>query len=75
VAIGSCAVRPALVPALTGVGSKSDPKDVGERLAALAQQHILPIDDLRASAEYRREMTALLCRRLTARLLGAGRAS
>jgi CO/xanthine dehydrogenase FAD-binding subunit len=68
-------VRPALVPALTGVGPKADPKDAGERLAALAQQHILPIDDLRASAEYRREMTALLCRRLTARLLGAGRTS
>jgi CO/xanthine dehydrogenase FAD-binding subunit len=75
VAIGSCAVRPALVPALTGVGPKSDPRDVGERLAALAQQHILPIDDVRASAEYRREMTALLCRRLTRRLLGAGRTS
>jgi len=75
VAIGSCAVRPALVPALTGVGPKSDPKETGERLAALAQEHILPIDDVRASAEYRREMTALLCRRLTARLLGAGRAS
>jgi len=75
VAIGSCAVRPALVPALTGVGPKSDPKDVGERLAVLAQEHIQPIDDVRASAEYRREMTALLCRRLTARLLGAGRAS
>ena len=75
VAIGSCAVRPALVPALTGVGPKSDPKDVGERLAALAQEHIQPIDDVRASAEYRREMTALLCRRLVRRLLGAGRTS
>jgi carbon-monoxide dehydrogenase medium subunit len=75
VAIGSCAVRPALVPPLAGVGAKSDPKDVGERLAALAQEHIQPIDDVRASAEYRREMTALLCRRLVRRLLGAGRAS
>ena len=76
VAIGSCAVRPALVPALAGVGAKSDSRDVGARLAALAQEHIHPIDDVRASAEYRREMTALLCRRLAARLLGAaGRAS
>jgi aerobic carbon-monoxide dehydrogenase medium subunit len=75
VAIGSCAVRPALVPALTGVGPKSDPKETGERLAALAQEHIQPIDDVRASAEYRREMTALLCRRLVRRLLGAGRTS
>jgi aerobic carbon-monoxide dehydrogenase medium subunit len=75
VAIGSCAVRPALVPALADVGPKSDPKEVGERLAALAQEHILPIDDVRASAEYRREMTAVLCRRLVRRLLGAGRTS
>lgn len=75
VAIGSCAVRPALVPALAGVTPKSDVREVGERLAALAQEHIQPIDDVRASAEYRREMTALLCRRLARRLLGAGRAS
>jgi carbon-monoxide dehydrogenase medium subunit len=75
VAIGSCAVRPALVPALTGVGAQADPQAVGERLAALALEHIQPIDDVRASAEYRREMTALLCRRLARRLLGAGRPS
>ena len=75
VAIGSCSVRPALVPALAGVTPKSDAAEVGERLAALAQEHIQPIDDVRASAEYRREMTSLLCRRLARRLLGAGRAS
>jgi CO/xanthine dehydrogenase FAD-binding subunit len=44
-------------------------------LAALALEHIQPIDDVRGSAEYRREMTAALCRRLARRLLGAGRAS
>ena len=75
VAIGSCAVRPALVPALAGVGPKADPRETGERLAALAQEHIQPIDDVRASAEYRREMSAALCRRLACRLLGAGRTS
>ncbi len=75
VAIGSCAVRPALVPALAGVRPDADPAQVGERLAALAGEHIQPIDDVRASAEYRRDMTALLCRRLAARLLGARRAS
>jgi carbon-monoxide dehydrogenase medium subunit len=75
VAIGSCAVRPVLVPALAGVKSASDAREVGERLAALAGEHIQPIDDVRASAEYRREMTGLLCRRLARRLLGAGRAS
>jgi CO/xanthine dehydrogenase FAD-binding subunit len=75
VAIGSCAVRPALVPALRDVRPGADPGQVGGRLAALAGEHIQPIDDVRASAEYRREMTTLLCRRLARRLLGAGRAS
>jgi CO/xanthine dehydrogenase FAD-binding subunit len=75
VAIGSCAVRPVLVPPLTGVGPKADPAATGERLATLALEHIQPIDDVRGSAEYRREMTAALCRRLARRLLGAGRAS
>ena len=75
VVLGSSAVRPAVVPALTGVSAASDPVRTGERLAALALEHIQPIDDVRASAEYRRDMAALLCRRLTRRLLGAGRAS
>ncbi len=75
VAVGSCAVRPVLIPALAGVSAKSDPRDTGERLAALALEHIQPIDDVRASAEYRREMTAVLCRRLASRLLSEGRAS
>lgn len=75
VAIGSCAVKPVLIPALTGVGAKADPAEAGERLAKLALEHIQPIDDVRGSAEYRREMTAALCRRLARRLLGAGRAS
>ncbi len=72
-AIGSCAVTPVLIPALPGVGASADPREVGERLAALALEHIQPIDDLRASAEYRREMTALLCRRLAGRLFGGAR--
>jgi CO/xanthine dehydrogenase FAD-binding subunit len=75
VAIGSCAVRPALVPPLGGVGPQADPGETGERLAALAARHIQPIDDVRASAEYRRAMTSALCRRLARRLLGAGRPS
>ena len=76
VAVGSCAITPVLVPALAGVGASADARETGERLAALALEHIRPIDDIRASAEYRREMTALLCRRLAARLFGgAGRRS
>jgi CO/xanthine dehydrogenase FAD-binding subunit len=75
VAIGSCAVKPVLIPPLDGVGRGADPAATGERLAQRALEHIQPIDDVRGSAEYRREMTAALCRRLARRLLGAGRAS
>ncbi len=75
VAIGSCAVRPVLTPALEGVKPGADPAATGERLAQRALEHIRPIDDVRGSAEYRREMSAALCRRLARRLLGAGRAS
>ena len=73
VAIGSCGITPVMPPALGGVNAGSDPAEAGRRLAALALEHICPIDDVRASAEYRRDMTAVLCRRLAARLLGAGR--
>ncbi len=73
VAIGSAAPTPILVPGLEGVcppganGLKAD--DVAERVAARALAAIRPISDVRASAEYRREMTAVLCRRLIRILL------
>jgi carbon-monoxide dehydrogenase medium subunit len=76
VAIGSCAVTPVLIPPLGGVAPAADAGDVGRRLGERALEHIRPIDDVRASAEYRRDMTALLCRRLAGRLFGsAGRVS
>ncbi|MBI5836867.1 MAG: xanthine dehydrogenase family protein subunit M [Candidatus Eisenbacteria bacterium] len=76
VAIGSCGITPMATPPLTGVDpSTSDPAEVGARLAALALEFICPIDDVRASAEYRRDMAAVLCRRLARRLLAGGRAS
>jgi CO/xanthine dehydrogenase FAD-binding subunit len=75
-AIGSCGITPLLVPPLDGVDASSDPAEVGERLAGRALEQICPIDDVRASAEYRRDMAAVLCRRLAARLLaGPGRPS
>ncbi|MFH1177688.1 MAG: hypothetical protein V1750_09805, partial [Acidobacteriota bacterium] len=74
-AIGSCGVTPVLLPTLTGIEpGGADAFEVGERLAALAATHICPIDDVRATAEYRTDMAALLCRRLATRLLnGEGR--
>jgi CO/xanthine dehydrogenase FAD-binding subunit len=75
VAIGSCGVTPVLLPPLANVDPKADVEEVGRRLADVAVKCISPIDDVRASAEYRLEMAALLCRRLAATLLGdrAGR--
>lgn len=73
VAVGSCGTTPLLAPPLTGVGDASDPAEVGARLAATALERVCPIDDVRASAEYRRDMTARLCRRLAERLLGGAR--
>ncbi|MBP1706176.1 MAG: molybdopterin dehydrogenase, FAD-binding protein [Chloroflexi bacterium] len=75
-AIGSCGITPVLVPPLEDVEPAADPAAIGERLAARALEHICPIDDVRASAEYRRDMAAVLCRRLAARVLaGPGRPS
>jgi CO/xanthine dehydrogenase FAD-binding subunit len=70
-AIGSAACTPVLVRGLDDIcppGATAD--EVGETLAAKAVAAISPIDDVRASAEYRRDMTALLCKRLARALLG-----
>jgi CO/xanthine dehydrogenase FAD-binding subunit len=75
-AIGSCGVTPVLLPPLDAVDpEKADANEVGRLLAESALRTICPIDDVRASAEYRRDMAALLCRRVAATLLAkdAGR--
>jgi len=70
-AIGSAAPTPVMSKPLTGVSLKSpNVEELGNRLAALAVDAIKPIDDVRASAEYRRDMAALLCRRLVGELMG-----
>jgi len=69
-AIGSAAPTPVMTASLKNVSAKAaDLDDVAKRLAALAVEAIRPIDDVRASAEYRRDMAALLCRRLVHQLL------
>ncbi len=69
-AVGSVAPTPLLISGLEGVcPSGATAEEVGEALAERALEQIRPIDDVRASAEYRRDMTALLCRRLARTLL------
>jgi carbon-monoxide dehydrogenase medium subunit len=72
VAIGSCGTTTLVSEPLTGVEAGKDVEATAAKLADLATKRICPIDDVRASAEYRRDMTALLCRRLTRRLLAGG---
>jgi carbon-monoxide dehydrogenase medium subunit len=68
-AVGSCGPTPILTPPIAAEGEGSA-QDLGERLAAMARRLLRPIDDVRASAEYRADMADLLCRRLAGRLLG-----
>jgi len=68
-AVGSCAPVPVLTAPVNGV-DPARPEEAAGRLAAAAREVIRPIDDVRAGAEYRADMAALLCRRLARRLLG-----
>lgn len=69
-AVGSAGPTPLMIPGLEGVCPPgATPAAVGDRLAAIAVETIRPIDDVRASAEYRRDMTAMLCRRLAEQLI------
>ena len=68
--VGSCSATPAVVT-LEGLDLTAI-VTVGDALAEAMNQQISPIDDVRASAEYRRDMTAMLCRRLSKALLEGG---
>ncbi len=69
-AVGAAAPTPILVPGLEGICPEGAcPEEVGEALAERALAAISPIDDVRASAEYRRDMVATMCRRIAAILL------
>ncbi|MBW2731566.1 MAG: molybdopterin-dependent oxidoreductase, partial [Deltaproteobacteria bacterium] len=69
--IGSCGVTPLPMPDLSAIDPNQNVEEVAERLAKLAVERISPISDVRASAEYRRDMAALLCKRLVRRVLHA----
>ena len=68
VAIGSCAVTPILLPPVNL--SENEPIDeLAERLNDIAQAAISPIDDIRASAAYRRGLVPVLLSDLLSVLL------
>lgn len=64
VVVGACAPTPLRCKAAEAhlVGTKLGPEDL-EKAARSAAEEIVPISDMRASAEYRREMTAVNLKR------------
>ena len=64
VVVGACAPTPLRCKGAEGllIGTKLGPEDV-EKAARSAAEEIVPISDVRASAEYRREMTAVNLKR------------
>lgn len=70
VAFGSCAPTPVLVAPIDAKGV--DPEHAGEEVARRVLAAAAPISDVRASAEYRREVLSVLARRVVARLLEGG---
>ncbi len=73
IAIGSCAPTPVLLPPLPEPVRRDDPlDDLTAALNRIAQEAVSPIDDLRASAAYRREMIPVFLRRILTALLHEG---
>ncbi len=72
IALGSVAPRPlrALHAEQALIGRPLDEETVRQAAAVAAQEDASPIDDLRASAEYRRWMVEVLVRRALRRVLG-----
>ncbi len=69
ICIGACAVTPVLVAETDSLFKKiKDVEELAEQAADLAIRAISPIDDLRASQEYRRDMVRVFVKRLVRRI-------
>lgn len=63
-----------LTDLLAGLDTGSVEAETLERAGAAARDHVEPADDIHASADYRRHLSGVLCRRvLAATLAGAGK--
>ena len=69
IAVGSAAPTPVMIPPIANITQTDDFNEVGNGLTERVLPFISPIDDVRASASYRREMTKVLCKRLAEALL------
>lgn len=69
ISIGACAVTPILLKGTDQLYRENkDVEKLAEKVAALAVNSIKPIDDLRATAEYRRDMAAVFAKRLVRKI-------
>ncbi len=69
ICIGACAVTPILLEGTDELYRESnDVEELADRVAELALQSISPIDDVRSSAEYRRDMAAVYVKRLVRKI-------
>ncbi len=65
VCVGACAVTPVLLEGTDELYREaSDVEKLADRIAELAVESISPIDDVRSSAEYRRDMASVYVKRL-----------
>jgi carbon-monoxide dehydrogenase medium subunit len=73
ICIGACAVTPVLIPNTDSLFREiKDLEELAESLAELAEKSISPIDDVRASKEYRKDMVKVFVKRLTRKICSGG---
>jgi CO/xanthine dehydrogenase FAD-binding subunit len=73
ICIGACAVTPILIPDTDSLfRDTKDLEELAESLAELSEKSISPIDDLRASKEYRKDMVKVFVKRLVRKICSGG---
>jgi CO/xanthine dehydrogenase FAD-binding subunit len=72
ICVGACAVRPVLLEGTDELYRKEkNPDKLAEAVAGLASASVSPIDDVRASAEYRRDLVRVFARRIVKQVCAA----
>jgi CO/xanthine dehydrogenase FAD-binding subunit len=73
ICIGACAPTPVLIPGADSLFRESkDPELLAEGVMKLAERAVSPIDDVRASREYRMDMVAVFVRRALRQICSGG---
>jgi carbon-monoxide dehydrogenase medium subunit len=73
ICIGACAVTPVLLSDLDSLYKDTkDTEKLAERVAELSERAISPIDDVRCSKEYRKDMVRVFVKRLVRQICSGG---